>query len=248
MNLRIELEWRTVLATALLVPLLCYLGFWQLSRADEKRDLLTRLELRANEPALSLAAALREPGAELADRRVQFSAFADGNRYLLLDNRLRDGRFGYDVVALVDGDEFVLPLNLGWVPGDRSRLTLPQVMLPLALPDIEARIYIPSGEAFLLGENKLPDTLPAVVQQLLLEDWRTAIEARFEQPLFPFELRIDESSPFAFRADWPVVNQSPDKHTGYAVQWFTMAAVLFVAFLFRSSNLWDVLRGRAQRS
>ena len=74
MNLRIELEWRTVLATALLVPLLCYLGFWQLSRADEKRDLLIRLEERANEPALSLAAALREPGAELADRRVQFSA------------------------------------------------------------------------------------------------------------------------------------------------------------------------------
>ena len=102
MNLRIELEWRTVLATALLVPLLCYLGFWQLARADEKRDLLSRVEIRANEPALSLAAALREPGVELADRRVQFSASAVGNRYLLLDNRLRDGRFGYCLLYTSD--------------------------------------------------------------------------------------------------------------------------------------------------
>ncbi len=248
MNLRIELEWRTLLATALLVPLLCYLGVWQLARADEKRALIGRLEARASEPAIGVAAALRLPQAELADRRVQFSATALGNQYLLLDNRLRDGRFGYDIVAFVEGDEFILPLNLGWVPGDRSRLTLPQVVLPLALPDIEARIYIPSGDAFLLGDNMLPDALPAVVQHVLLKDWRDAIEARFERALFPFELRIDQSSPFAFRADWPVVNQSPDKHTGYAVQWFTMAVVLFVAFLFRSSNLWNVLRGRAPRS
>lgn len=248
MNLRIELEWRTVLATALLVPLLCYLGFWQLARAEEKRELLTRLEARSMEPALSLAAALREPRVELADRRVQFSASALANRYLLLDNRLRDGQFGYDVVAFVDGEEFILPLNLGWVAGDRSRLTMPQVTLPIALSDIEARIYIPSGDAFLLGDNQLPDTLPAVVQQLLLRDWQPTLEARFGKALFPFELRIGDSSPFAFRADWPIVNQSPDKHTGYAVQWFTMAAVLFVAFLFRSSNIWELLRGRPERS
>ena len=88
MNLRIELEWRTVLQPRRWF-LTCYLGFG-VSRADEKRDLLSRFEERANEPALSLPR-LRV-GAELADRRVQFSALADGNRYLLLDNRLRDGR------------------------------------------------------------------------------------------------------------------------------------------------------------
>jgi len=45
-------------------------------------------------------------------------------------------------------------------------------------------------------------------------------------------------------AGWPVVNVSPAKHRGYAVQWFTMAAALIVFFVFRSSNLWALLRGK----
>jgi cytochrome oxidase assembly protein ShyY1 len=42
--------------------------------------------------------------------------------------------------------------------------------------------------------------------------------------------------------DWQLVNTSPDKHRAYAVQWFTMAVVLLVFFLLRSSNLWQLLR------
>jgi cytochrome oxidase assembly protein ShyY1 len=36
MNLRVTLDWRTTLATAVLLPTLLFLGFWQLDRADEK--------------------------------------------------------------------------------------------------------------------------------------------------------------------------------------------------------------------
>ena len=43
--------------------------------------------------------------------------------------------------------------------------------------------------------------------------------------------------------DWQVVNVSPQKHQGYAVQWFAMAAVLFIFYLLRSSNLWQLLTG-----
>ena len=40
MKLRVELDWRTTLATALLLPTLLSLGFWQLDRADEKAALI----------------------------------------------------------------------------------------------------------------------------------------------------------------------------------------------------------------
>ena len=45
------------------------------------------------------------------------------------------------------------------------------------------------------------------------------------------------------QADWQVVNVSPAKHRGYAVQWFSMAAVLALLYLARSTNLWQMMKG-----
>ena len=59
--------------------------------------------------------------------------------------------------------------------------------------------------------------------------------------VFPYVLRLDRESPAALTVDWRVVNVQPDKHTGYAVQWFAMAAVLAVFYILRSSNLWQLL-------
>ena len=46
MNLRVTLDWRTTLATVMLIPTLLFLGFWQLDRADEKVDLIARMDER----------------------------------------------------------------------------------------------------------------------------------------------------------------------------------------------------------
>jgi surfeit locus 1 family protein len=40
-----------------------------------------------------------------------------------------------------------------------------------------------------------------------------------------------------------VVNQSPSKHIGYALQWFAMAAVLAVIGLVRMTNMRALLKG-----
>jgi surfeit locus 1 family protein len=41
-----------------------------------------------------------------------------------------------------------------------------------------------------------------------------------------------------------VVNVTPAKHTGYAVQWFAMAFALGLIFIFRNSNLGELLKRR----
>ena len=48
---------------------------------------------------------------------------------------------------------------------------------------------------------------------------------------FAYELR-QQSGPGAYRTDWPVVAMGPEKHLGYAVQWFAMAAALLGLFLY----------------
>ena len=249
MKLRVELDWRTTLATVLLLPTLLSLGFWQLERGDEKAELIARLEERRLEPPMSLAATMRLPTQDLADRQVVFTATFDEDNYVLLDNRLRDGRFGYEVVAFVSvGDAsagaLIAPLNLGWIEGDRSRMTTPSPQLPVGEHRVHGRIYQSAGEAFLLGDNAFPVQRPAVVQQLTLARWEESMRETLGRPVFPHEVRALPTEPTAFSAEWAVVNQTPAKHRGYAVQWFTMAAALGLAFIFRSSNLATWLRHR----
>ena len=88
------------------------------------------------------------------------------NRFILLDNRLRGGIFGYEVVAFAEVDQLAVALNLGWVRGDPSRQTLPTIVLPSGVQTVSGRLYQPSGDAFMLGENRLPAQFPSVVQQL----------------------------------------------------------------------------------
>jgi len=247
MKLRVELDWRTTLATALLLPTLLSLGFWQLDRADEKAALIDRLEARRVLPAITPQSAIRLPDDERADRQVVMGARFTPNRYVLLDNRLRGGKFGYEVVAFAEVDQLAVALNLGWVRGDPSRKTLPDIALPSGVQTVSGRLYQPSGEAFMLGENQLPAQLPGVVQQLTLSAWQDELQSQLDQPIFPLEIRVDELASVAFDATWAIVNQTPAKHQGYAVQWFTMAAVLGLAFIFRSTNLLRWLRHRIGR-
>lgn len=82
-----------------------------------------------------------------------------------------------------------------------------------------------------------PAALPATVQTLYWDNWQRSLEALSGRAVFPYEVRIQPDSPHALVAEWTVVNQSPSKHIGYAVQWFAMAAVLVIIGLLRLTNL-----------
>ena len=61
---------------------------------------------------------------------------------------------------------------------------------------------------------------PLVLQQLIGED------------LYPHLFRLTESDPNALPRFWPTTIMLPVKHKGYALQWFTMALVIAMAFTF----------------
>lgn len=248
-----SLEWRLTLFTLLLFPFLVNLGFWQLERADEKRLLANRHAERMALPPMSLddlALAIEADGEDLstlADRHVAFTAEFVTHQYLLLDNRLRDGRFGYELIALARGEQRAVAINLGWIAGDPSRRSQPDVVLPKGPRSLSGRLYIPTADAYVLADEAVPSVFPAVVQSFPAKRYASALSDRLGVMLLPVEIRITENHPLANRADWPVVNQSPEKHTGYAVQWFTMAGVLIIAFLLRSSNIGALLWRRSAK-
>ena len=229
---------RAVLAGLVLFALLVNLGSWQLGRAGEKSALASRWEERAVMPAVAPGALLRDApsnqaAAALADRQVRWQASFTANEYLLLDNRLHRGQVGYHVIALAESNAGLIPVNLGW----------PIATLPEGRVAIEGRIYVPSGTPLMMQKPEPPAALPATVQTLYWDNWQGSLEALSGRAVFPFEVRIQPDSPYALLAEWTVVNQSPSKHIGYAVQWFAMAAVLAIIGLLRLTNLRSLLSG-----
>lgn len=251
MKLLWDLEWKTTALTLCLLPSLVWLGFWQLERAEEKALLAQQYAVQARQLAVPVADLLNASPADARFRRVRMSGYFDPDAVVLLDNQIRDGRYGHDVfnVFYDTASQRALLVNRGWVNGDPSRQSLPTIEIPSGEMSLEARVYISPGKPYLLQVDSFTDVeWPLLVQTVASDDLRRALEARLNRPLFSRELRLLPNEAHGFRRDWPIVNVSPSKHQGYAVQWFTMAAALALLFLFRSSNLWDVLKTRGTGS
>lgn len=245
---RWDLEWRTTALTVLLLPVLVSLGFWQLERADEKTAIADLNDARATAPPQSLERIARLSPDELAFRQTEVSGYFYPDVVILLDNQIRDGRYGVDVLGVFTEQVSGLSalVNRGWVPADPARRSLPDVDVPAGLMTLKATVYVPPGEPYLLRDEQFGDLQwPLLVQQANGRALRLALEEQLDLTLFPRELRLEPEQSAGFRRDWPVINVSPQKHRGYALQWFTMAAALLLFFVFRSSNLLDLLRGKS---
>jgi cytochrome oxidase assembly protein ShyY1 len=240
--LRLELEWRLTLFTLVLIPFLFSLGLWQLDRAEEKAVIAAEFAERSVQPRVPLGELqpLSAERSSLAYRPVTVTGTVEPNHYLLLDNKIHGGRVGFEVIVPMRTPEFIVPVNFGWVPGDPSRRTLPTPVLPTGTITVMGTVYVPLDDAYVLATEEAPPSLPAVVQSFVPE--RDLVSISSALATTPVTVRIAETDPHAFVVDWPIVNVSPEKHTGYAVQWFTMSAVLLLIFSWRSSNLSTLLR------
>ena len=233
-SLRWRADWRTSVFTGLLLPLLIGLGLWQLQRAAEKEQIVRVWGQRQVQSPQALPVAQAGPAA-LAYLRVELHGEFLLDRQLLLDNRMRQGRYGLEVLTplRLQGSKALVLVNRGWVAGDPARRQLPPLSTPTGLQHLRGTVYVPPGEPYTLGSETDSGPWPRLLLALDLP----AITAMLAEPLYPYSVRLDADSPAALETDWPLLNNSPEKHRAYAFQWFSMAAVLLCLYLVRSSNL-----------
>jgi surfeit locus 1 family protein len=210
----------------LLFPCLVALGFWQLARAEEKRELLAAHEAQQLAPPIVLNDLERH--ADPAYKRVQLQGFFDARHTLLLDNRTRDGKAGVEVLQpfydQISG--LWLLLNRGWLPWPDRRIT-PAFATPDTPLRLQATIYVPLGEALHLQATQTSADWPRLVSEVKPD----ALWQQLGRGGLSYEVRL-QPGPASFQADWPVIAMSPDKHLGYAVQWFALAAALLGLFIY----------------
>lgn len=231
---RYRFDWKLTLMCLLLLPLLLRLGFWQLSREEEKRELQALYEERLQRQPVPLESL--DSGSDLQYMPVSLRGRFDNTRYFLLDNRVHEGRVGYEaIVPFLGSGGLVVFVNRGWLPGTGDRQSLPALDAVEGEVQLEGNIHVPLGAALTLGDTSPGPGWPKLLQEA---DTGAALAALWDasqtQPVFPWTVRLAAGSPGVLQRNWTVVNTGPEKHRGYAVQWFAMATALVLLYLYYS--------------
>jgi surfeit locus 1 family protein len=220
-----------VLLTAALLAAFVSLGWWQLGRASEKQAVIDSFA-RGTQSSVVLG------DGPTVDEMPRFQHVTTEGRYdfarqILLDNMpSSSGKPGYRVLTPLvrDGHERLLLVDRGWVPLGPARSDLPAVFVAPdprtvagrldALPQPGVRV----GSAGVEGDVSWPRVLnfprQADVEQVL----GGPVESRI--------LLLDPAAPDGYERVWrPALAFGPERHLGYAIQWFALALAAMVGFV-----------------
>lgn len=231
-----KFNWKSALFVAVFLPATISLGFWQLDRADEKRQLIEKHQRLVDSSPVDIHSVA---GLALEN----YTPVTVSGHFLpkpfLLDNQVLNGQVGYEVVQplrLPNSD--ILFVSRGFVAGNLDRRLLPSIKTPDFSVSIQGYAYQPTINP-LLDEDvqSYSGEWPVRVQSLkvinLYNHWAKtdSVDAPF---LSSSIIRLAEDSAYSFESHWMLVNNSPEKHIAYAVQWFAMAGLLLLLFIWSS--------------
>lgn len=230
--MRLRFHFRTVpfLATLILVLLGIVLGNWQTRRAAEKTVLQTKLEQGMAAPPLTLDGSAGYPAA-MEFRRVIVTGEFVPNWPVFLDNRPQDGRSGFVLLMpfkIAGSEKFVLVAR-GWLPRNTAEHDkLPPYTTPAGQVTIEGRAVRQLARVMQLG-TPAPLTPNAIVQNT--EPSEVARASGLD--LLP--VVVEQTGPGTpgdgLTRNWPMPSLDIDRHKGYAVQWYALAAMAFLFFV-----------------
>tara|TARA_R110002110_G_scaffold271566_3_gene486993 strand:+ start:19217 stop:19969 length:753 start_codon:yes stop_codon:yes gene_type:complete len=241
-----SLQFTLLILISLVFIGLCLLGRWQLARGFEKKTLIQAQNQASQEPKLNTSDLLSHPIEALRYRPISLKAHPRLQHAFLLDNQMYQGRIGYHVLIPleINKNKFIF-LNVGWVPASISRNELPNIadllvgkfnpapinhqitiegyvekgyVNPLITKTLESEILgwplrIQHMDYTLFGQILGGEVLPGIII--------------LEEPKIPDVFPLPKSQTWL----------TPEKHFGYAFQWFSLAAALFVMTLLSVRKL-----------
>lgn len=220
-----------VLLTAALLATFVALGWWQVERARAKQAMIESFQ-RGAQSSFDLK------GDVAVDELPRYQHVRVEGRYepahqVLIDNMpSQSGLPGFRVLTPLrrDGSERLLLVDRGWVPLGATRQDLPQVIVSPDVRTVSGRLdTLPApgvrvGDAGVAGDTSWPRVLNFPRQPDLEQALGEPTEARI--------LLLDPAAPDGYERAWrPAMQFGPERHLGYAIQWFAFAIVTLVIFI-----------------
>ena len=242
----VQRKWLLTTLLVLLGTTVCIrLGIWQLDRLEGRRAFNTQVETMRALPALDLNQESPFSIDKMEWRAVQVSGVYDFENQIAIRNQYHDNQYGYHLLTPLrfnpstgpigqSGQATAVLVDRGWIPVDSNSAS------------DDWRKYDEAGKVNVTGQIRLGAGKPAFggVADVIpengerLEVWNNAdlagIAAQMPYPVLPVYIQPnpdvdDVEPPIAFQ---PQIELTEGPHFGYALQWFTFAAILFLGYPF----------------
>ncbi len=218
-------------ATVLLVALGVTLGQWQDRRGAQKVALQEKLAERGGAAPLVLGA---QP---IAAEDVEFRKVSLAGEFMpawpmFLDNRPQDGKVGFYLLMpfKIAGSDMHVLVARGWLPrytGEHDRL--PEFSTPQGTVIVTGIAKASMGKVMQLGQ---PATVkPGAILQNL-DPGQFAAASKLAVQAFFLEQSTPVDAGDTLARNWPAPSLGVEKHQGYAFQWYALAAMALLFFVF----------------
>lgn len=218
--------WPTLFTVPVLAVSLA-LGWWQLERREWKHELLAKLEARLSAEPVTVEQAVAAP-AQAEFRRITLTGRFLHDAELHYPGRTLDGRVGFEIMTplvLEDGGLVAL-VDRGWVPqqsGEPAKAGRPEGTVA-----VDGAVRSPAKPGWFTPDNAVERN------QWYSVDLSAAARAAGIEPerMLPFYV---VAAPAETEGGLPVARgmriDLPDNHLGYAITWFSLAAVLLAIYV-----------------
>lgn len=176
---------------------------------------------------MEISTGVVDAGAVILKRVAAKGRFA-AEHTVFLDNKLRRGRPGYEVVTPLRLDGSHVLVNRGWVPAGRTRDSLPEVPVPSGVIRVEGLALAHLPRALAAG--------PAPAGRLRQNVEIDAFSKETGLRLLPIVIQQYSPADDGLLREWPRPDTGAQKHESYALQWYSLAAlavVLLIVLSFR---------------
>jgi surfeit locus 1 family protein len=214
------------------------LGYWQLGRAHEKQALFDAFMQGSQDTVDATGLGFDELARY---QHVRLRGSYDATRQILLDNMPSvTGRPGYRVLTpfeRADGRGWLL-VDRGWVPLGATREDLPDVTVGVRERQVSGILDVLPIPGMRAGPAAAPGS--ADWPRVLLFPTEADVESALDVDVESRIVLLDAGAPEGFERKWrPALGFGPERHLGYAIQWFAfalVAMVIFIALNLRRAN------------
>lgn len=216
------------LAAAIGIAATIALGCWQWGRGAQRTALQQLAEARAQAAPVTASELLVHPGdAGLLHRPAVLRGQWLAADTVFLDNRQMNGVPGFYVVTplRIDGSQAVVLVQRGWVQRNfEQRTALPPIATPAGTVEVRGLLAPPPAKLYAFSAEEKG----AIRQNLDLARFR----AETGLPLLPLSLQQAGPASEGLQRQWPRPASGAERNYGYAFQWWAIATLIAVLYVW----------------
>lgn len=207
------------------VPITISLGFWQLDRAEEKREIIANYdELLTSEPINLNVKTIYKNWKPI----TTIGRFKD--IVIFEDNAILSGRAGFKIYHLFEnGDGSYVFVHRGFIERNMVKNNLPLINTPKGKQSLVGSVLIKEDNSFV---QDIEESDARIIQEFNIERLINKFPILKDRYLHPFLFNLDIRDNKKFLAIEKPVNMAASKHIGYAIQWFGLCIALIILTIY----------------